>query len=175
MSSNRRQFVCRSLLVGTALAAPKLSFATSGLPLRFHHTHTNEKLDVLYRDAGGYRADALTRINHLLRDHRRNEAAQMDPALLDFVSDLYEVFDRRGEFQVISGYRSPATNAMLASKSNGVAKKSLHMQGRALDIRLPGVPTAELRDAAIELGKGGVGYYAKSDFIHIDTGHVRRW
>ena len=99
----------------------------------------------------------------------------MDSSLLDLLGDLYEVHGSRGEFQVISGYRSPATNDMLRSRSNGVAKKSLHMQGKAIDIRLTGVATSDLRDSALQLARGGVGYYSRSDFIHVDTGRVRRW
>jgi uncharacterized protein YcbK (DUF882 family) len=171
---NRRRFLVTGLAV-PALTLPGLAYAASERRLRFHHTHTNEKLDIVYRDAAGPRPDALARINNLLRDHRSGEVVAMDTALLDILSDLYDGHGRTGRFEVISGYRSPATNEQLRSHGSGVAKKSLHMQGKAIDIRLTSVATAELRAAALELGGGGVGYYAQSDFIHVDTGRVRHW
>jgi len=173
-SMNRRRFMATALAV-PAITLPGVALAASERRLRFHHTHTNEKLDIVYRDASGHRPDALAQINRLLRDHRSGDAVAMDPAMLDILSELYEGHGSTGQFEVISGYRSPATNELLRTRSNGVAKKSMHMQGRAIDIRLTDIATSELRDAAIELGGGGVGYYARSDFIHIDTGRVRRW
>ena len=173
-SFNRRDFLATGLIV-PALALPGVAAAASERRLRFHHTHTNEKLDIVYRDKNGHRADALTQINQLLRDHRSGDSVAMDPAILDVLSDLYDGHGSTGRFEIISGYRSPATNELLRSRSSGVAKKSMHMQGRAIDIRLTDVSTSKLRDSAIELAAGGVGYYAKSDFIHVDTGRVRRW
>jgi uncharacterized protein YcbK (DUF882 family) len=171
---NRRHFIATGLAV-PALVMPGLALAASERRLRFHHTHTNEKLDIVYRDGNGHRPDALAQINQLLRDHRSGDAVAMDPGMLDILGELYEGHGSTGTFEVISGYRSPATNEMLRGRSNGVAKKSMHMQGKAIDIRLTDVATHQLRESAIELGGGGVGYYAKSDFIHIDTGRVRRW
>jgi uncharacterized protein YcbK (DUF882 family) len=171
---NRRRILGAGLSLPT-LGIPGLSFANQERRLCFHHTHTNEKLDLIYRDATGYRADTLAQVNQILRDHRSGESMAMDPALLDLLGDLYDVHGSRGEFQVISGYRSPATNDMLRGRSNGVVKNSLHMQGKAIDIRLTGVATSDLRDSALELARGGVGYYSSSDFIHVDTGRVRRW
>jgi uncharacterized protein YcbK (DUF882 family) len=171
---NRRRVLAAGLSL-PALTVAKLAFANTERRLCFHHTHTSEKLDLVYRDSTGYRADALVQVNHVLRDHRSGESVPMDPALLDLLGDLYEVHGSRGEFQVISGYRSPATNKMLSERSSGVAKKSLHMQGRAIDIRLTDVATSDLRDSALQLARGGVGYYSSSDFIHVDTGRVRRW
>jgi uncharacterized protein YcbK (DUF882 family) len=171
---NRRHFLATSLIV-PALTLPGLATAATERRLRFHHTHTNEKLDIVYRDAVGYRPEALAQINQLLRDHRSGEVMVMDSGMLDILSELYEGHGSTGRFEVISGYRSPATNEMLRGRSNGVAKKSMHMQGRAIDIRLTDVATSQLRDSALELAGGGVGYYAKSDFIHVDTGRVRRW
>ena len=171
---NRRHILATGLAV-PALMLPGMALASGERRLRFHHTHTNEKLDIVYRDARGHRPDALAQINQLLRDHRSGDAVAMDPAMLDILSELYDGHGSTGKFEVISGYRSPATNEQLRSRSNGVAKKSMHMQGRAIDIRLTDVATSELRDSAVELGAGGVGYYARSDFIHVDTGRVRRW
>jgi uncharacterized protein YcbK (DUF882 family) len=171
---NRRCFLATGLAV-PALALPGLAAAATERRLRFHHTHTNEKLDIVFRDAAGHRPEALAQINQLLRDHRSGEVMTMDSGMLDILSELYEGHGSTGRFEVISGYRSPATNEMLRGRSNGVAKKSMHMQGRAIDIRLTDVPTSQLRDSALELAGGGVGYYAKSDFIHVDTGRVRRW
>ena len=171
---NRRRVLAAGLSL-PALTIPGLAFANPERRLCFHHTHTNEKLDLVYRDSTGYRAEALSEVNHLLRDHRSGESVSIDPALLDLLGDLYEAHGSRGEFEVISAYRSPATNEMLRSRSNGVAKKSLHMQGCAIDIRLTSASTSDLRDSALELSRGGVGYYSRSDFIHVDTGRVRRW
>jgi uncharacterized protein YcbK (DUF882 family) len=171
---NRRHFLAAGLVV-PALTLPGLAAAATERRLRFHHTHTNEKLDIVYRDSVGHRPEALAQINQLLRDHRSGEVRMMDPAMLDLLSELYEGHGSTGRFEVISGYRSPATNELLRSRSNGVAKKSMHMQGRAIDIRLTDVATSQLRDSALELAGGGVGYYARSDFIHVDTGRVRRW
>ncbi len=159
-----------------------LPIATATTPVRaaaprslsFLHLHTDERLSVTYYAAGRYLPAALARINHLLRDFRTGKRHPIDPLLLD---TIHALSDRLGgsTFEVISGYRSPATNAMLQRNSDGVASKSLHMQGRAIDVRLTGVNTAALRDQAIALARGGVGYYPASDFVHLDTGRIRRW
>jgi uncharacterized protein YcbK (DUF882 family) len=117
----------------------------------------------------------MAAINHVMRDHRTDEVHEIDPRLMDQLSDLRSITESSAPYQIISGYRSPRTNAMLHSNSNGVASRSLHMDGRAIDIRVQGVPLTRLRDAALGMRAGGVGYYAASDFIHIDTGRVRRW
>jgi len=143
--------------------------------LAFHHLHTGEDLDLVYRDGGGYRTDALVRINRVLRDHRTGDVAPIDPALLDLLHRLRRRMDSDAPFEVICGFRSAKTNEMLRAKSSGVAKHSLHLAGMAIDVRLPGRRLADLRDAAWGLQAGGVGFYAKSDFIHVDTGRVRRW
>lgn len=114
-------------------------------------------------------------MNHFLRDFRTGEVHTIDPALLDVLFDLRTLADRDDVFQIISGYRSPTTNSQLRRKSGGVAKRSLHMDGKAVDIRLTGFPTRKLRDLALSLQCGGVGYYASSDFLHLDTGRVRFW
>jgi uncharacterized protein YcbK (DUF882 family) len=143
--------------------------------LEFVHTHTGETLAVAYQVDGVLVPSAVNALNHFLRDHRNGQIVQMDPELFDLLWTLRERTGVDAPFQLVSGYRSPQTNEMLRSIGRKVAKKSLHMQGQAIDIRLPGVPTHELRDLARELGVGGVGYYAKSDFIHVDTGRVRYW
>lgn len=143
--------------------------------LSFINTHTGDTFADAYWENGAYVPDALAAIHHVMRDHRSGEVHEIDPRLLDQLHDLKGVVAASAPYQIISGYRSPATNAALHANSNGVATRSLHMQGRAIDIRVRGVDTARLRDAALGLRAGGVGYYAAPDFIHIDTGRVRRW
>lgn len=144
--------------------------------LRLYNTHTHERLDVVYRQGDSFVPSGIREIERHLRDHRTGDLHHFDPELFDLLVDLAEEVGRPGaEFHVISGYRSPRTNEMLRGRSNGVAKNSLHMKAQAIDVRLPGVDTAELRDAALALQRGGVGYYQRSDFIHVDTGRVRRW
>jgi uncharacterized protein YcbK (DUF882 family) len=140
------------------------------------HTHTNERVDVLFRRGSEYVAEGLAELNHHLRDHRRGVTVPYDPKEFDLLADLLDTVHRPGaEIHVICGYRTPQTNDMLRNKTTGVAEKSLHMQARAIDIRLPGTDTTRLRDAALSMARGGVGYYHGSDFIHVDTGRVRRW
>jgi len=143
--------------------------------LRFENLHTDERLAVQYSAAGQYLEDALAEINRVLRDFRTGDVGAIDPALLDLLHGLQQRTGSRQAFQVISGYRSPATNATLHRRSSGVAEHSLHMQGRAIDIRLAGVRLPDLRDAALSLQLGGVGFYPASNFVHVDTGRVRAW
>jgi uncharacterized protein YcbK (DUF882 family) len=144
--------------------------------LRMYHTHTGERIDVVYRRGGEYDAEALRRLDRFLRDHRTGDVHQYDPALFDLLSDLTAAAGRPGgELHIICGYRSAWSNEFLRATSTGVAKNSLHMRAEAIDIRLPGVKTSVFRDAALKLKRGGVGYYPASDFIHVDTGRVRRW
>jgi uncharacterized protein YcbK (DUF882 family) len=144
--------------------------------IRLFNTHTGKRLDIVYRIGEAFVPEALVELQGFLGDHRNGNERAFDPALFDVLSDLAREVGRTGaEFQVISGYRSPATNEMLSETRSGIAKHSLHMQARAIDIRLPGTPTAKLRDAAIGMRRGGVGYYRDLDFIHVDTGPVRRW
>lgn len=158
--------------MGSALAAlPQSGARTLGLV----NTHTNEKIVATYWRDGVYDQGALTDINYVLRDFRTGEVASIDTNLLDLLNELHRRAGSRKAFQVISGYRSPQTNAMLASASGGVAKRSLHMEGKAIDIRLHDVALSDLRQAALGMKAGGVGYYRKSDFIHVDTGRVRQW
>lgn len=141
--------------------------------LAFHHLHTGERLELAYFTGGRYVADALNRINHVLRDFRSGELHRIDTVLLDLLHSL-SVACGGGTFEVISGYRSPQTNTMLL-ETGGVATRSLHMEGRAIDIRLSGCDTRRLRDGALAMTAGGVGYYPVSDFVHVDTGRVRSW
>ncbi len=177
---NRRHFL-RGLTAGAALAgtgASALARATAETGQRLlamDNLHTGESLEVSYWADGSFRPEALLQVNEFLRDHRTGEVHDIDTGLLDQMYRLQRATGVERPFAIISGYRSPATNAKLHNASSGVARKSLHMQGRAMDIRLPGVRLATLRDSALSLEAGGVGYYAKSDFIHIDTGRVRRW
>jgi uncharacterized protein YcbK (DUF882 family) len=143
--------------------------------LTFYHLHTGERRRATYWSDGAYVADELTTLNRLLRDHRSGETAAIDPRLFDILHDLQQLTHSRGEFAIISGYRSPATNAQLRRRSHGVAEGSLHTRGRALDIRLAGVDLTDLQHAALSLGAGGVGYYPRDQFLHLDTGRVRSW
>ena len=146
--------------------------------LRFYHTHTGERLDVIYRRGDQYIPEALADLDHYLRDHRTGDVHHFDPRLFDLLYDLAASLGYSdGEIDVICGYRTPRSNEFLRTRSQhtGVARHSLHMQAEAIDIRLPGIPTSELRDAALRLHRGGVGYYLSSDFVHVDVGRVRYW
>lgn len=189
----RRAFVRAGLAL--ALGAAGAQHARAGAPVRpgrngvddvddvdavarlaFVNTHTGETLDVVYREGPRYLGDALSEIDRVLRDHRSGDVHEIDRDLLDQLARLRRLLDvNKRPFHVISGYRSPKTNAMLAARSGGVATRSLHLQGRAIDIRMPGVELPTLHRAALSMQAGGVGYYARSDFVHLDTGRVRRW
>ena len=165
------------------LAAPLITLpgtvraADGSRTIHFLHTHTDEVLEVTYAVAGRYVASALENVRHFLRDFRNGAMHDIDPALLDQLHRLAAATSTRAPFEVISGYRSPETNAMLQKQGHGVATNSLHLQGRAIDIRLADVSLGDLRDAALSMRAGGVGYYpsAESNFVHIDTGRVRTW
>lgn len=173
----------RQLLLGlgglaTYSMVPKAKASKSPLGVRtlgFYNTHTREHGQGRYWVDGLYQPKTLADFSHLLRDHRQNQAMPMDKRLYDLLYRLGSTLNVDHEFHVISGYRSPATNHMLASRSRGVAKKSYHMRGMAIDIAVPEVKLSHLREAAISLKLGGVGYYPKSGFIHVDTGPVRIW
>ena len=143
--------------------------------LKFLNTHTDERVDVIYKRGEVFLPEALRKIDHILRDHRSGEIHPIDPVLLDFLYDLLSELGYYGEVHIISGYRSPKTNQKLRERSTGVAKGSMHMHGKALDFRLPGVDTAIIRKTALAMKRGGVGYYKKLDFVQIDTGRVRSW
>ena len=181
---NRRYFIGAGLAF---LSAPLMSSPTRAASTRsaksatrtlsLHHLHTDERLTLTYRVGDNYQRSALQRLNHFLRDFRSGDSVAIDPRLYDL---LYDVQRQLGgsdvvPYEILSAYRSPQTNAMLRRTSSGVARKSLHMSGKALDVRLADAPTRQIRDAALNLARGGVGYYPKSDFVHLDTGRVRRW
>jgi uncharacterized protein YcbK (DUF882 family) len=146
--------------------------------LRLYNTHTNERLDIVYRRGHSYLPDALTKLDRYLRDPLTGAVHHFEPRLFDLLYDLTSSLnDTGGEIDVICGYRTPETNEFLRTRSahSGVAVHSLHMQAEAIDIRLPGVATSAVRDAALRLQRGGVGYYRDSNFVHVDVGTVRRW
>jgi len=144
--------------------------------LRLYHTHTDEHIDVVYRQGDRYLPEALEQLDYFLRDSRNGAVAEFDPRLFDLLNDLTSQVGRPdAEIDVVCGYRTPETNRALRRRSRRVAKHSLHMQAMAIDIRLPGVTTRELRDAALELNRGGVGYYRRKAFVHVDVGPVRKW
>ena len=165
--------------MGAGLAAPALALAGTGASdmrsVSLDNLHTGEKMQAVYWDQGEYIPDVLDAVNEHLRDYRTGEVHQIHPGLLDVLDTLSVLTGANASFQVISGYRSAATNAMLRERSEEVAKKSFHIQGMAIDIRLPGVELSRLHAAALSLGRGGVGYYPDSNFIHVDVGPVREW
>jgi uncharacterized protein YcbK (DUF882 family) len=173
---NRRHFLGLALSAVTVPAFAKNKNNDQTRTLRLRHLHTDETLRIAYRVGDHYQRDALQRLNNFMRDHRSGDATAMDPRLFDL---LYDLQVRAGhpdaEFEIFSAYRSPKTNAMLRRTSSRVARRSLHMSGKALDIRLAGVSNRRVRDNAVALGRGGVGYYPRSSFVHIDTGPVRTW
>ena len=173
----RRRLLTTAVLALPLAAAPGLLMAAPGTARRlsFYHTHTGEKLDVVYHDGRAYQPDALRELDHLLRDFRSDEVTRMDPALLDFLHASRERLGGTGTYEIISAYRSPRTNEMLRKKGGGVARRSQHVLGKAIDVRLTDADTGDLRQVGIDLSRGGVGYYARSDFVHLDTGRVRRW
>lgn len=144
--------------------------------LSLYNLHTGEHLKTTYWSEGHYQTSELNAINHILRDHRTNETVDMDNDLIDLMTILHRQIEGKQPYHIISGYRSPKTNEMLRKTgSGGVAKKSFHTLGQAVDVRLPGRQLAELHQAALKLHAGGVGYYPKSNFVHIDTGPIRQW
>lgn len=164
--------------VVVASAMPSLSWAS--LPdeprvLAMNNLNTGELLESCYFNGNTYVDEELKRLDKFCRDHRRNEIHPMDRRLFDQISQIQALIGTDAEVIVISGYRSPLTNASLRNNSSGVAKKSMHMEGKAIDFRLDGVKLSTVRDAALSLKAGGVGYYPRSNFVHIDTGAVRSW
>jgi len=180
-NSRQKHRIQRRRVLTTLACAPlfgmsRLGQATApGRELSFSHTHTGERLKVTYFEQGQYLPDALAEINYLLRDFRTAEVVRIEPQLLDMVHQVQSSVGSTGTLEIISGYRSPATNEMLRSTTNGVARKSFHMIGQAIDIRLTDVSTSTLRDAATGIAAGGVGYYRSSDFLQLDLGPVRQW
>jgi len=166
---------CCTAIALLCIPAELCSSSDIGRTLSFYHTHTGERLEVTYAEGDAYIDEALAAVNRYLGDFRSGEEAAFDPALLDFLFDLRAQFGGTGTYQVISAYRSPATNEMLRGRSGGVARRSQHLLGKAIDMRLDGVDVLSLRDKALEMQRGGVGYYQQSNFVHIDTGRVRSW
>lgn len=182
IQASRRQVLKTGLvglLAGLApMAIPSATEAGRSYAARrvaFRNAHTGESFSGVYRVGDKYLPDAFDRINYVLRDFRTGEAFPMDPRLIDILSHVHEGTKSRVKFEVLSGYRSPKTNAMLRRASSGVAKNSFHMYGQAIDIRLPDIRTSMLRNAARSIRAGGVGYYPRSNFVHVDTGQVRSW
>lgn len=173
----------RHFLAGASAAFVAVPFSpalasleqASARTLSFDNIHTGEKLKIDYWVEGSYVPDALETINHLLRDFRNGEVHTIEPKLLDLLSVIRARLETEQPFQVISGYRSPATNALLHAEHSGVAAKSLHMKGMAIDIRVADRNLETLHDTALRLRAGGVGYYPQSDFVHVDVGRVRTW
>lgn len=180
-SCSRRHFIKK---IGTGFLATCLVPATGWsalLPdntrrsLSFYNTHTGERLGVCYFRNGAYCPSGMGQISHILRDHRTGDIQAIDSRLMDVLFNVSQQLCAGSPFHIISGYRSPQTNARLRKKTTGVAKFSYHMLGRAIDIRLPGCDTRKLRQACLDLEIGGVGYYPRSDFVHLDTGAFRTW
>jgi uncharacterized protein YcbK (DUF882 family) len=143
--------------------------------VELYNTHTRETVRETFRNADGFIPDALAKLDHVLRDHRSGESHQMDPNLFTLLVDVAAAAGAEPRYEIISGYRSPTTNEQLRSAGGGQAKQSQHLEGRAIDVRLKGVPLAKLREVATSLRRGGVGYYERSDFVHLDTARVRYW
>lgn len=178
---HRRRFLRWGLLAVSVFFLPRqvgaaLQEATAPeRRLSFFNTHTGESLEACYFKSGCYDPSARKAINHILRDHRSGEVGPIDERLLDLLHDLSRRCEHPRPFHVISGYRSPETNAALHRGNRGVAAQSLHVHGKAIDIRVPGIQTCELKGLALSLAAGGVGYYPASDFVHVDIGRVRAW
>jgi uncharacterized protein YcbK (DUF882 family) len=178
----RRCWIANALfcLVAPLAAFAQPSAAPSPPPqehrLRLFHTHTGERIDIVYRRGDSYLPDAVAKLDFFLRDFRTGNVRPFDPRLYDTLEDLTIAVGHPGtEIDIVCGYRSPWTNEFLRAQSRGVAKNSLHIQAEAIDLRIPGINTLALRRAALALRRGGVGYYPHSDFIHVDTGRVRQW
>jgi uncharacterized protein YcbK (DUF882 family) len=143
--------------------------------LMLDNVHTGEHLEAVYWADGSYVPEALRRINWLLRDHHTDEVHEIETPLIELMARLHERLSTGEPFQILSAYRSPATNAMLAATMEGVAGNSLHIQGMAVDIRVPGRALVKVHRAAVAMQAGGVGYYPRSDFVHVDAGRIRYW
>ncbi len=176
----RRRFLAIASLAAAQLVVPGVAMARTRVRirrrmLRFYNLHTGESLKTVYWENGEYDPDELARVNYILRDFRANEIKPIDPALLDLLVGVQHRLGTSQPFQVISGYRSPITNAMLHANGEGVAVHSLHIDGKAIDVCVEGRGLAQIRRAAWNLQGGGVGYYPRSGFVHVDTGRIRWW
>ena len=175
---NRRRFLLGLGGIGAVAMLPMPALASRSAPVRklnLRSINTGEQATVSFWEEGRYLKEGLSTLNRIMRDYRAGEQSAIDPKLFDQLYLLQHRLGKAGEIQVISGYRSPHTNAMLRNSSRGVAKQSYHMKGQAIDLRIPGVPLAQVRQAALSLKVGGVGYYPSSNFVHVDTGPVRSW
>jgi uncharacterized protein YcbK (DUF882 family) len=178
---SRRDFLSAGLVTTVACLFPYKAVAavskifSAERALSFYNTHTGENMKAVYWSEGAYVPQALADINYILRDYRTGDVKEIDADLLDLLFILLQTLESSGPFNIISGYRSPETNYLLSSMSKGVVKNSMHVQGMAIDIRLPGYELKTLRRAAIDLRRGGVGYYPLSDFVHVDVGRIRYW
>ena len=169
-----RLVVFLTLLGGFPLAGVSSDLAT--YRLRLYHLHTGERIDVVYRVGDQYLPDGIAKLDHFLRDHRTGDVKEYDMKEFDLLHDLLVKLGRSdSEIDIVCGYRTPWSNNYLRQHGHGVAEHSQHMEAKAIDIRIPGVTSADVRDAALSLGRGGVGYYAESNFVHVDVGRVRRW
>ncbi len=176
MVENRRDFLKKSLIFTSAIIIPSRSAAAKyEKRIRLYHTHTGESIDSTFWANGEYIYDELENLEYFLRDYRNNEVHKIDVDLIEYLYGLKQRLGTHREFYILSAYRSPQTNNYLRRHSRGVAKKSFHMYGKAVDIRLPGYRLSTLKLAALSLRRGGVGYYPRSNFIHIDTGTPRYW
>ncbi|WP_237067594.1 DUF882 domain-containing protein [Microbulbifer guangxiensis] len=173
--SRRRFLAVTGAAAATVAAGPTFAKVGNARTLKMRNLHTGERLNTTYWSNGDYDSAGLKQFNRLLRDHRANEVTRMDPKLFDIVYKLKEKLNFNGEVEIISGYRSAKTNAKLRAAGRGVARRSYHTRGMALDIRMPGISTTRLKNAAKALRAGGVGHYPKSGFVHVDTGPVRSW
>ena len=170
-----RKLKILSLLAGLLVLSATQGSTGAARTLKFYHTHTGESLQVTYFSGGDYVPSAIEEIRVFLADWRNHEQQDIDPRLMDALWKIQQLTGNDGTYEVISAYRSEETNQMLRARSNGVAKKSQHLLGKAVDVRLQGLDLEQLRETALELELGGVGFYPKSDFVHVDTGRVRFW
>lgn len=176
--TRRRILQVGLMAIACTAARPALAVmprAKGNKSLSFHNLHTDERLQVTYWKDGTYNRAAFEKINHILRDYRTGDIFPMRAGLMDLVHDLQTHLNHHDTIEIISGYRSPKTNAMLAANSDGVARRSLHMEGKAIDLRLNGVTLRQVHNAALFMRRGGVGYYPSSGFVHMDVGRVRSW
>jgi uncharacterized protein YcbK (DUF882 family) len=163
--------VCAATFAGGSPVQPEQAYR-----LRLYHLHTNESIDVVYRIGDTYVPSAIDQLDHFLRDHRTGDVIELDRRVFDLLHDLTAAAGRPDSvIDIVCGYRTPWSNEFLRRTTQGVASHSLHMEGEAIDIRMPGVSTSRLRDVALSLHRGGVGYYPESQFVHVDVGRIRRW
>ncbi len=183
--NQRRSFLKSSALLASALSVPAIVRATpkaaalAAMPhersLHMYNTHTGESLHSIFWAEGKFIPEAMNDINKLLRDHRNNKVSEIDPKLLFLLDQVSNQVGGNSVVHIISGYRSPETNKLLHESTGGVATHSLHIEGKAIDVRIPGRDLATLHKAALHAGGGGVGYYPESQFVHMDTGRLRHW